>query len=452
MKKGLQLITSLFIVMALVLTGCQSPTGSSNQNESDTRQNGSSISGSADAGEKTLRLMIPNYFNDIEKKLWENIVKDFETKNEGIKVELTTGDMQVENGKLTTILQSGVTPPDAMLINAGAGRIKILADARLIQPLNDSYKTHSWQEKIKPFAYDLVSGTENIYELPHSMDALQAYYHKDVFAQLGIQVPTTKDELIGAFEKLKAAGITPISVGARDRFPISWLFSTVLESVAGREKMESLLYEDGKWNDPAVVQAVETLQDWVKKGYVAKESISQTAADSKFAFLNKKTAIGFYGSQIIVDAVENKVADNLGAFTLPSFIEGQSAAPASGLGTTWVIPSKAKNSELAVTWLNYVLSDFSKVALSDPNYNYILVSKSAEQTVPVGQLLQQAMKAVEQGSGYNPAVFIGPEAKEAYFQNLQGIVGGLTTPKEAADKIQQGKEKDTAAGYKITKK
>ncbi|MNY70425.1 hypothetical protein D3C86_2085540 [compost metagenome] len=71
---------------------------------------------------------------------------------------------------------------------------------------------------------------------------------------------------------------------------------------------------------------------------------------------------------------------------------------------------------------------------------------------PAGQLLKQAMKAVENGSGYNPPVFVGPETKEAYFQNLQGIVGGLTTAPEAADRIQAGKDKDVAAGYKITKK
>ncbi|GAA0133354.1 extracellular solute-binding protein [Paenibacillus sp. YSY-4.3] len=451
MKRRLQLIASLLLIFALVLSGCQSPAGSSSkQNESGAKSNGASSQQAG--GDRTLRLMIPNYFNDLEKNIWSNVVKNFENDNPGIKVELTTGDMQVENGKLTTILQSGVTPPDAMLINAGAGRVKILADANLIKPLDEEYKENGWQDKIKPFAYNLVSGSEHIYELPHSMDALQAYYHKDMFEQYGIQVPTTQEELIQAFDKLKEAGITPISVGARDRFPISWMFSTLLESGAGREKMENLLYGDGRWDDPEVVAAIEALELWVKKGYVAKESISQTAADAKFAFLNKKTAIGFYSSQIIVDAVENKVDNNLGAFTIPSFIDGKTAAPASGLGTTWVIPSKAENDDLAITWLNYVLSDFSKVVLADTNYNYILVSKSAESIQPAGQLLEQAMKAVEQDSGYNPAVFIGPETKEAYFQNLQGVVGGLTSPLEAAKKIQEGKEKDTAAGYKITKK
>ncbi|WP_159882040.1 ABC transporter substrate-binding protein [Paenibacillus puerhi] len=449
MKWRNQLFISLAMTIPLIVSGCQSPTGST-ASKGDAGEKKEAVA--ANQG-KVLKLMIPNYFNDIEKKQWMNVVAKFQELNPDIKIDLTTGDMQVENGKLTTMLQSGVTPPDALLINAGAGRVKILADANLIQPMNEAYKQNNWQDKIKPFAYNLVSGNDKVYELPHSMDAMQVYYHKDIFEKQGIQVPTTKDEFMTALSKLKAAGIAPIAVGARDRFPISWMFSTMLESAAGRQAMEQTLYGDGKWNSPEITKTIEMLADWVKNGYISKDSISLTAADAKFSFLNKKTAMAFYSSQIIVDAVENKVEDNLGTFTLPSFIEGQTSAPASGLGTTWVIPAKAEHTDLAMTWMNFVLSaDFSKVVLSDPSYNYILVSKNAASQEPAGQLLKQVMKAVEQGSGYNPAVFIGPETKEAYFQNLQGIVGGLTTPKEAADKIQAGKDKDTAAGYKITKK
>jgi len=450
MKRTFSFGFGMLLAIALILSGCQSPTGSSSK---PTESGNTTASDKPSDTDQTLKLMIPNYFNDIEKGLWVKIVQKFEDLNAGIKVDLTTGDMQVENGKLTTMLHSGVTPPDAMLINAGAGRVKILADAKLIKPMNEWYTQNGWEKKIKPFAYGLISGNDTIYELPHSMDAMQVYYHKDIFEKYGIAVPTTKDEFIQAMQKLKDAGITPISVGGRDRFPISWMFSQVLESVSGRQAMENVLYGNGKWNDPEIVSAIDTLSDWVKNGYVSKDSISLTAADAKFAFLSQKTAMGFYSTQIIVDAVENKIENNLGLFTLPSFIDGQQAAPASGLGTTWVLPSNADHTELGIKWLNFVLSeDFSKIVLSEPSYNFILVSQSAASVEPAGQLLKQAMQAVDKDSGYNPAVFVGPETKEAYFQNLQGIVGALTSPKEAADRIQIGKDKDVAAGYKITKK
>jgi raffinose/stachyose/melibiose transport system substrate-binding protein len=71
---------------------------------------------------------------------------------------------------------------------------------------------------------------------------------------------------------------------------------------------------------------------------------------------------------------------------------------------------------------------------------------------PAGELLANAMKEIEVGVGYNPSVFIGSEAKEAYYQNLIGLIGGLVKPEEAMEAIAAGTKKDQAAGYQLTRK
>lgn len=450
-KRKPQLLIGTIAILTGLLSGCASPSAGGSDAEASSGSNSKS-SGTAQSDGKTLRLLIPNYYNETEKKQWENITGKFEELHPDIDVELTTGNVQVESGKLTTMLQSGVTPPDAILMNGGPGRVKVLSDVNLIKPLNEFYAANQWDTKLKPFAYSLVSGSDKIYELPYTIDAIMVFYNKDLFAKAGAAVPKTEAEWAETLKKLKSAGISPLTVGARNGYAIGWLYSNIMESAAGRPAVEKLLYGDGKWNDAPIVNAAKTLSDWVKEGYISKESVTLTSDDSKFAFLSKKAAMTVAGTPLISDIVDQKLEDSVGAFTLPSFT-GQSAKPTGGVGLTWVVPAKAEHTDLAETWMNFVLStEYSSVVFSDPAYNLILSSKSSLDTQPAGQILAEAVKSTETDSAYNPSVFIGVEAKEAYYQNLQALVGGLVSPEQAMDNIEAGAAKDREDGFKLTKK
>lgn len=439
-KKNLIMIS----MVITLLSGCTSPSGGAKQEAKPVETK---------SDNHTLNLLIPNYYNDTEKKLWAKVVNVFKAQHPDIDVIVANGEVQVEQGKLTTMLQSGVTPPDVILINAGPGRVKTLSDVNLIKPLNDLYTKNHWKDRLRPNAYNLISGNDQIFELPHTLDAIMMYYNKDIFEKYQVSVPKTSEEFIATLEKLKAADVKPITVGARNGYAIGWLFSQIMESVAGRQMVENLIYGNGKWNDPAFVKAAEMMEGWVKKGFIPKETVTFTQADSKFAFLNKKAAMEADGTYLISDLVDQNLGDSIGNFTLPSFNAGMKTSPTGGIGLTWVIPTKAKHQDLAEIWLNFILTkDYSSIVLGDPTYNLIPASKSSEEVQPAGKILAQAVKDIESGSGYNPTVFIGVEAKEAYYQNLQGLIGGLVTPKQAMDNIEAGAQKDKAAGYKLTKK
>ncbi|MEH7484118.1 extracellular solute-binding protein, partial [Neobacillus drentensis] len=440
------------VVILTMIVGCQSPTASSNEKNSN-KKNGSKDESAKAEKKKTLNLYIPNYYNDVDKQQWTKVVEKFKDLNPDVNVNVATGDVQVESGKLPTLLQSGVEPPDAILMNAGPGRVSVLSDVNLIQPLNKIYEKNKWKDQLRPFAYDLISGEENIYEVPHMIDAIGFFYNKDMFEQNGINVPKTKDEFMKALQKLKDAGVSPITVGARNGYAIGWLFGVMLESVAGTEKVEDLLYGNGKWNDPEIVEVAEMMADWVKKGYITKESVTQTQPDSKFRFLSKKAAMEAEGTYLITDLADQKLQSSVNTFMMPSFIEGKTAKPVGGIGLTWVIPTKAKDVDLAEKWFNFIISkDYSDIVLNSPDYNFVPASKASVGMVPAGDVLKSSMKDIENGSGYNPSVFIGVETKEAYYQNLQGLVGGLSTPKDAMNNIEAAAEKDRAAGFKLNKK
>lgn len=445
-KRYLSYVWTLLLLAFIV--GCQSPTSSSEDKTTESTKKET-----VKEDNQALDLLIPNYYNEVEKEQWAMVVDKFKELNPGVEVKVANGDVQVESGKLPTLLQSGIEPPDAILMNAGPGRVSILSDVNLIQPINHLYEKNSWEDKLRPFAYELISGEENIFELPHMIDAIGFFYNKEIFNEQGIEIPATKDEFMKALQKLKDAGVSPITVGARNGYAIGWLFGDMLEAVAGTEKVEEVLYGEGKWNDPEFVKTAEMIVDWVKKGYITKESVTQTQADSKFRFLSKKAALEAEGTYLITDIVDQGLEESVNTFMMPSFVEGKKSKPVGGIGLTWVIPTKAKNVDLAEKWFNFIVSeDYSKIVLNLPDYNFIPASQASVGMEPVGEVLKTAMKNIENGSGYNPSVFMGVEAKEAYYQNLQGLVGGLITPQEAMDNIEAGAEKDRAGGFKLNKK
>lgn len=447
--KKLTMLISVFLVFILVVAGCTSPTNDkaakpANTKVEDKKNEGEVVS-------KTIQVMRPNFPNDVQKQQWDQVAKDFEGKNPGVTVEILPGDVRVDSGKLTTLLNSGIEPPDVIMINGGPGWIDILSKANLIMPMNELYTANNWKDKVLPYAYDLVSASGTIYEVPHMIDTIEVYYNKEIFKQAGVSVPTTSAQFVEAMEKLKGTGVVPLAVGARDGFSIGWLFGNVLETVAGTQQVEDVLYGDGKWNNPSFVKSAEMVTDWLGKGFIAKEAVSQSSADATALITNNKAAMMVSGAWTISDIIASGLQDNIGVFTMPSFIDGDLSNPTGGIGLTWIIPAKAKDPELSAKFLDYILTDFSEILMVNPTYDEVLASKATLSVTPAGPILGQFIKDIASGSGYNPSLFLGASTKEAYFQNIQGLLGELVSPKDAMDNIEAGAQKDRDNGFKLTK-
>ncbi|UCZ52882.1 extracellular solute-binding protein [Bacillus shivajii] len=445
----------MFLLMLVVFVACQSPSGSSSvEGESEEQATGGQSDGEQESSvdeENTLQLLIPNYYNDVEREQWGQVVDRFKELNPDIDVVLETGDVRVESGSLTALLQSEVNTPDVILMNAGPSRISVLSQGELIKPLDDTYEANQWENAVRPFAYDLIAGGDHIYEVPHMVDAIAHFYNIDVFDEYGLDVPETADEYIDLLETLaEESGIDPITVGARNGYAIGWLFGVMLEAMAGTEKLEEIFFEDGKWNDPEVVEVATAMTEWLDKGYISQDAVTLQETDSKFKFLNKQAAIYTGGTYLITDLAEEGLHDSVGFFMAPSFIDGEEAKPTGGIGQSWVVPTGANNEDAAELWLDYILSsDYAEIVYSFPDYNFILASTASMDVEPVGDVLRDAAIDVADGSGYNPSVFIGVETGEAYFQNLQGLVGDLTTPEEAMNAIEEAAQADKANGFQL---
>jgi len=157
-------------------------------------------SNSSSGDDKTLTLMVASY-SDNTKSEWQQIIKDFEAKNSGIKVSLDVQSWNDINDVIKTKVQAG-KQPDILNIDAFAG----FASDDLLYPAEDIVSSKTLDDFQPAFAKNAsIDGTQ--YGLPFIASARALFYNKDIFAKAGVSAPPkTWAELEAAATKIKASG------------------------------------------------------------------------------------------------------------------------------------------------------------------------------------------------------------------------------------------------------
>lgn len=119
-------------------------------------------------------------------------------------------------------------------------------------------------------ALDAGRGADgNVYGVPFAIQMQSVIYNTKVFADNGIAVPKTADEFNAAAEKLKAAGIIPISMAGQAGW---WLNQVVGETLTAGlvsdDLARGLVSGEACFTDPAFVATLQTVKDWQDKGWL----------------------------------------------------------------------------------------------------------------------------------------------------------------------------------------
>ena len=103
--------------------------------------------------------------------------------------------------------------------------------------------------------------------LPFQYNIEGIFYNKKMFAEQGIKVPQSWDELVAAATKLKAAGVQPFTAGGKSGWPVSrWIGAYLFRSLGG-DAMAAVANKTAKLTDPGYVAAAQAIQDLAKPDF-----------------------------------------------------------------------------------------------------------------------------------------------------------------------------------------
>ena len=155
------------------------------------------------------------------------------------------------------VLVSTDALPDVFFSWSGVFGENLTRSGRVL-PLDDVMARDSeWSSQIVEGQWAPFNYNGKQYGAPWSMDGKAFFYNVDVFNELGIEVPTTLNELYAVCEKLKENGYDePISAGFSAPWAVSHYLGTICQRVVDPEVLAKDYTGGGDFSDPAYIEAL----------------------------------------------------------------------------------------------------------------------------------------------------------------------------------------------------
>ncbi|MBO0899214.1 extracellular solute-binding protein [Cellulomonas sp. zg-ZUI222] len=308
--------TAAVLMGALALTAC----GGSDDN-----------AGGGDGGDAELTFWHNSTTGD-GKAYWEATAAAFEEANPGVTIKIQSIQNEDMDGKLQTALNSGDAPD--IFMARGGGKLADIVDSGQVMDLTD--KVDDDVREAVGGALDAFKVDGKIYGMPTAVLPGGIWYSKDLFAQAGItETPKTMAELEDAVAKLKAAGVQPIALGAKDAWPAAhWYYFFALRACSQDTINESAA--EMNFDDPCWAEAGKAYEEFAgvepfNNGFLTTTA-QQGAGSSAGLLANHQAAMelmGAWNPGVIAGLTpDGEPLADLGWFPFPAIEGGEGDATA----------------------------------------------------------------------------------------------------------------------------
>jgi raffinose/stachyose/melibiose transport system substrate-binding protein len=379
----------------------------------------------------------------LERAATELQVDRFEEQHPNIELQRETLQPDEVRREIKSRLRSK-EPPDVFAYDTGPGFGGVLADAGLLRSLENAYTKHGWD--IYDWAKQQATYEGTVYGVPDQVEEIIVYCNKDLMPE----VPRTVEELREISGELMGRGKIPLAFGNRERYPASHMFSIATSNVLGREGLDSILYGDGRWDIPQVVEAIELMfRDFVESGYYPKSPNALTYDGANALFYSGEAAMNPTGTWLVSEIVQAVQEFEVGFFPFPS-IEGSGISPPAGVGTGWFVAKGANNPQEAFTFIDYLLQD-DTARLTIEMLNTIPAHPVDTEGLDVPELFKQVLDDLSgfpqaKVFGYNIDVLAPQNFNEVMYTGFREVMNGMRSPAEQAKALQRAWAEAKAAG------
>ena len=376
--------------------------------------------------------------------LAETLAQEYMDANPNVTIEITHLENEAFKERLATVMQSG-DPPD-LFQSWGGGILWNFAEAGLLRDITPELTAEDsgWQNSFTTqAALNLYAYNGAYYGAPWNFGAVGFWYNTRLFEEAGIEaVPTTWTEFLAVVQQLKDAGITPIALGGRDKWPghFWWVYLAIREG--GQAAFEAAYNRDGTFADAPFVAAGERLQELVALEPFQPDFLGLGYGDEAALMGNGQAAMELMGQWAPGAQRGNSESGDglpegeLGWFPFP-MIEGGAGDASDVLGGGDGIAVGANAPDEAVDFLQFLTSPEVLTRFVELNTGVIPTVAGAEEAV-TDPLLQGVM-AARNDAGYYQLYydqFLPPAVAQAVLDAVEGLFAGTLTPEDAAQSIE----------------
>lgn len=254
---------------------------------------------------------------------------DAYTAETGVKVDLQfkgrTGNREALQPALDGGTQIDIFDEDIDRVNS--------MYAKYLLDLEDLVKETGYEETAIPglMAACRDAGGGTLKTIPYQPNVFAFFYNKDLFEQAGVEKePTTWAEFLDVCQKLKDAGITPMTMD--DAYATS-VIGYHLARLVGEDKVVEIVTE-GKWDDPAVLQMAQDIEELAKNGYYSEMVGSNVWPAGQNTELALGTAAMYLNGSWLPNEVKDMAGEDFkwGCFAYPELENGANGIETNNFG------------------------------------------------------------------------------------------------------------------------
>jgi raffinose/stachyose/melibiose transport system substrate-binding protein len=412
--------------------------------------------------ERKTVILWDQFFPAAQSRFMDKVIEEFEQQNPEINIERSVMDTESIR-KVLKVALSADAGPDIFYYDSGPGFLGVLVQAGLVRDLSQDYEQRGWNQKFFQWTKERCSYGGKVYGVGNEIEYTCVFYNRAILKDLGLEnlvIPYPQEEKIltlGKYgdylsmcEKAKQAGYIPIAFANRDPGRGGHLQSYFYELVAGKEKVEEVMFGDGRWDSPEFILAWQKFKELQDKGYFPPDVNAIDYDEGNMLFYIGKSLTHITGTWLIADIMETmedpSVAD---FFLLPPITEGLPLRAAAGIGSAFAVSQSTPYPDVAADFIDHLFSPSNAERWITEAYIIPPVEVELDkimEKVPI--MMQRAIvgAALPQGHGYNLDVVMPENVNYVTKSGIQALLAGEKTPEVLAQEIEAAWEEAKQAG------
>ena len=360
----------------------------------------------------------------------EDVVKAFEAANPGVKVNLTTAGADQYQAQIRTQLASG-TAPDVFSVwpgNGNPGAVYTLAKPGYLLDLSDQ----PWAAKLPAGLKSVAQYQDKTYNAIFGVNGIGAIYNQEALTKAGLTAPNTFTELLAFCTAAAAKGTPAFALGNQDNWVTQLiLYAFVATTVYSGDRNFDSKMQDGQAtfaNSPWTTAMAKYLQ-MNQSGCFQQNPLGTNYEGTQDLAATGKTLGLVQGNWVIALLKKKNPTGTFILKPLPATDDPASFFMPGAAGAGYGINAKTKNKDLALKFVNYVMSPagmtvFNKAqgslpALPDTGY-------------AIDPSLTELEKFINSGRTVPFMDQLWPNAKvqQTMLSGIQEIFSGQSTPEK----------------------
>lgn len=204
-----------------------------------------------------------HYFNDYQNSdlLAATDLYNGQTKRYELK------PVTVDHESFKTSIRKNLASAPADMYSYWAGA-RTAAVVEHLEPLDDIWAQNRLDRRFTPsLVKEACEYNGRKYLIPLTQHYIGFFYNKRIFTSLGLEPPRTWPEFLKLCARLKGAGITPVALGTKEKWPAQLWFDFLLLRTAPYEYRQQLMNGTAGFDSPPVTRVFRLWRQLIDNGY-----------------------------------------------------------------------------------------------------------------------------------------------------------------------------------------